>query len=268
MVRKKIRKDLLIRKTRTLLGEFLHPMLREVDRPRKRFLPQVIRGILFSGSLTMMDIARWVRDDCSDLFHRDKRLLNHLVGPEGDLTAAVGRYRQAASGHVSPDTALILDLTDLPKPRAKKMQYPDLVRDDSEGKLVQGYWCIEVYAHLKGKRILPLAMEAYGIPDPAVVSENVQIQRVVTAVHHDLGGNGIWVADRFYGSYADLAQLQARGCDGGVPPAGFPGLLAWIAHDRLPQRPERIKPRAIKRRPKPYSRLTRPRKEMRKVLSR
>jgi hypothetical protein len=186
----------LIRKTRTLLGEFLHPMLQKVDRPRKRFLPQVIRGILFSGSLTMMDIARWVRDDCSDLFHRDKRLLNHLVSPEGDLTAAVGRYRQAASGHVSPDTALILDLTDLAKPRAKKMQYLDLVRDGSESKLVKGYWCIEVYAHLKDKRILPLAMEAYGIPDPAVASENVQIQRVVTAVHHDLGGNGIWVADR------------------------------------------------------------------------
>ena len=196
MIRKKIRKDLLIRKTRMLLGEFLTPILDEVDRPRKRFLPQVIRGILFSGSLTMMDIARWVRDDCSDLFHRDKRLLNHLVSPEGDLTAAVRRYRQAASMHISPDTALILDLTDLAKPRAKKMQYLDLVRDGSESKLVKGYWCIEVYAYLKGKRILPLAMEAYGIPDPAVASENVQIQRVVTAVHHDLGGNGIWVADR------------------------------------------------------------------------
>jgi len=196
MIRKKIRKDLLIRKTRMLLGEFLTPMLDEVDRPRKRFLPQVIRGILFSGSLTMMDIAHWVRDDCSDLFHRDKRLLNHLVSPEGDLTAAVSRYRQAASVHVSPDTALILDLTDLAKPRARKMQYLDLVRDGSESKLVKGYWCIEVYAYLKGKRILPLAMEAYGIPDPAVGSENAQIQRVVTAVHHDLGGNGIWVADR------------------------------------------------------------------------
>lgn len=196
MIRKKVRKDLLIRRTRMLLGEFLTPLLEEVDRPRRRFLPQVIRGILFSGSLTMMDIARWVRDDCSDLFHRDKRLLNHLVSPEGDLTAAVSRYRQAASARVSPDTALILDLTDLAKPRARKMQYLDLVRDGSESKLVKGYWCIEVYAYLKGKRILPLAMEAYGIPDPAVGSENAQIERVVTAVHHDLAGNGIWVADR------------------------------------------------------------------------
>lgn len=196
MVQKRIRKDLLIHKTRTILGEFLQPMLDAMDKPRKRFLQQTIRGILFSGSLTVMDVAQWVHDDCSDLFYRDKRLLNHLVSPEGDLTTAVRRYRQAASVHISPDTLLILDLTDLAKPRARKMQYLDLVRDGSENKLVEGYWCIEAYAYLKDKRILPLAMEAYGIPDPAVGSENLQIQRVVTAVHEDLGGRGIWVADR------------------------------------------------------------------------
>ena len=196
MIRKKIRKDLLIRKTQRLLGEYLGPMLEEVDKPRKRFLQQVIRGILLSGSLVMLEICRWVRDDCSDLHHRDKRLLNHLVSPEGDLTAAVGRYRQAARSSIQADTALILDLTDLAKPRARKMPYLDLVHDGSENKLVQGYWCIEGYAYLPDKRILPLALDAYGIPDPAVGSENLQIQRVVTAVHQDLQGQGVWVADR------------------------------------------------------------------------
>ncbi len=44
-----IRKDLLIRKTRTLLGEFVRPRLEQVDKPRQRFLQQAIRGILFCG---------------------------------------------------------------------------------------------------------------------------------------------------------------------------------------------------------------------------
>lgn len=191
-----VRKDLLIRKTRMLLGEFLAPMLDVVDRPRKRFLQQVIRGILFSGSLVVMELGRWVRDSCSDRFYRDKRLLNHLVSPQGGLTAAVSRYRQAVSRYLQPDTALILDLTDLAKPRARRMQYVNLVRDGSEDKLVMGYWCIEVYAHLPHKRLIPLAMDVYGIDDPAVGSENLQIQRVVTAVHRDLQGQGVWVADR------------------------------------------------------------------------
>jgi len=188
-------KDVLIRKTRTFLSEFLRPMLAAVDKPRRRFLPQVLRGILYSGSLVMTEVGRWVRDDCSDLFHREKRLLNHLGSSEGDLTAAVRCYRQAVAAYVQPDTALILDLTDLAKPRAKKMPYLDLVRDGSEKELVKGYWCIEVYAYLKGKRVLPLALEAYGIPDPAVGSENLQLARVVTAVHRVLEGQGVWVAD-------------------------------------------------------------------------
>ncbi len=190
-----MRKDLLIRHTRSSLSEFVVPMLEVVDKPRKRFLQQAIRGILFSGSLVVMELGRWVRDDCSDSFHRTKRLLNHLVSPEGDLAVAVRCYRRAASAHIPADTPLILDLTDLAKPRARHMQYLDLVRDGSEKQLVKGYWCIETYAYLKNKRIMPLAMEVYGIPDPAVGSENLQLQRVITAIHEDLQGKGIWVAD-------------------------------------------------------------------------
>ena len=92
-----MRKDLLVRKTRELLGEFLAPMLDTVDKPRQRFLQQAIRGILFSGSLVVTDLCRWVRDDCSDRFYQVKRLLNHLDSPRGDLTEAVCQHRQAAA---------------------------------------------------------------------------------------------------------------------------------------------------------------------------
>lgn len=43
-------------------------------------------------------------------------------------------------------------------------------------------------------------------------------------------------------------------------------LLSWIANDLLPHRPNRIEPRAVKRRPKQYDRLNRPRHQMRKAL--
>ncbi|HUV70628.1 MAG TPA: IS4 family transposase [Terracidiphilus sp.] len=43
-------------------------------------------------------------------------------------------------------------------------------------------------------------------------------------------------------------------------------LLRWIAHDILPRRPNRIEPRAVKRRPKQYPLLNKPRHEMRKAL--
>jgi hypothetical protein len=43
-------------------------------------------------------------------------------------------------------------------------------------------------------------------------------------------------------------------------------LLAWIARDLLPHRPNRLEPRALKRRLKPYHLLNRPRIEMRRAL--
>jgi hypothetical protein len=45
-------------------------------------------------------------------------------------------------------------------------------------------------------------------------------------------------------------------------------LLRWIAHDLVPHRPDRLEPRAVKRRPKQYGLLNRPRSEMRKALLR
>jgi len=45
-------------------------------------------------------------------------------------------------------------------------------------------------------------------------------------------------------------------------------LLRWIADDILPDRPGRVEPRAVKRRPKQYALLNRPRHQMRKALLR
>ena len=43
-------------------------------------------------------------------------------------------------------------------------------------------------------------------------------------------------------------------------------LLGWIAKDEVPNRPNRVEPRVVKRRPKQYDLLNRPRRQMRKAL--
>lgn len=43
-------------------------------------------------------------------------------------------------------------------------------------------------------------------------------------------------------------------------------LLRWIAHDTVPDRPGRVEPRAVKRRPKQYGLLNKPRGQMRQEL--
>lgn len=191
-----LRKDFILCQTRNLLNEFMAPITEKADKPRQKFLRQAVGAILLSGSLIVTEFAHWIRDDCSDIFHRLKRLLNHLVSPGGDLTNVVAAYRQKVAPYIEPDTPIVIDLTDLAKPRARKMKYLNLVHDGSEDKRVNGYWCLEVYAHLKKKRILPLAMDVFSTDDPRVGSRNLQIERTVKAVNKALGGNGIWIADR------------------------------------------------------------------------
>jgi len=191
-----LRKDLILCKTRNLLNEFMAPITEKADKPRQKFLRQAVGAILLSGSLVVTEFAHWIRDDCSDIFHRLKRLLNHLVSPRGDLNKVVVAYRQKVAKYIEPETPIVIDLTDLAKPRARKMKYLNMVHDGSENKRVNGYWCLEVYAHLKKKRILPLAMDVFSTDDPRVGSRNLQIQRTVTAVNKAIACKGIWVADR------------------------------------------------------------------------
>lgn len=189
-------KDFVICKTRTKLCEFIGPITEPLDRPRKKFLRQIIGAILLSGSLVVTEIARWIRDDCSDRFYQMKRLLNHLISSEGSLSGAIDSYRWFMSRYIQQDTPMLIDITDIAKPRARRMKYLAMVRDGSEDKLVPGYWCVEVYAYLKGKRVVPLAMDVFSIEDPEIASQNVQIERTVKAVNEAINNKGVWVGDR------------------------------------------------------------------------
>ena len=215
-----LKRDYILNKTRSLLNEFIGPIVQKADKPRKKFIRHAVGAILLSGSLVVSEFARWIHDDCSDRFYRLKRLLNHLVSPRGDLRPLVGQYRESLAAYIQPDTPIIIDMTDLAKPRARKMKYLALVRDGSEHKLVPGYWCIEVYAHLKAKRILPLALDLYSVDDPAVGSQNLQIDRTVKAVSKALDGKGIWVADRGFDGINNYETWFSANCNSVVRQCG------------------------------------------------
>ena len=208
-----LKKDFILNNTRCLLNEYINPIINNTDKPRKKFLRQAIGAILVSGSLIVTEFSRFIHDDCSDIFYRVKRLLNHLVSPRGDLTDALRAYRESVATYIQQDTPIIIDLTDIAKPRARKMKYLAQVRDGSENKLVNGYWCVEVYAHLRKKRIFPLALDVYSIDDPAVGSQNLQIARTVKAVNKAVKGRGIWIADRGFDGLNIYETLFSLNCN-------------------------------------------------------
>jgi hypothetical protein len=178
------------------LQEFLHRFCPDLDKTRSKFFRQSLWGILLSRSLVVARWLPWIPDRCRQLFYRHKRLLNQLNSRDWDHQQVLQRYQQAWAKRVECDTPLIVDLTDLARPRARKLKYLALVRDGSnDGKLVSGYWCIEIYADWGHGRITPLCLHPYSIEDPAVLSENAQILRCVQQVFTATAGRGVLVMD-------------------------------------------------------------------------
>ena len=67
---------------------------------------------------------------------------------------------------IKDDTPIILDLSDIAKPFAKKMDYLATVRDGSTGRLVNGYWLVELYASLSRKNPVPILLESFSHAEP------------------------------------------------------------------------------------------------------
>jgi hypothetical protein len=104
--------------------------------------------------------------------------------------------RQAAP-RIEDDTLLVLDLSDLTKKHAEKMEYMAWVRDGSEKELGWGYWTLNIVgANTKGSKIVPLHGRLFLHAVPGHRSENEEIREAVGMVAEGVRKRGIWVMDR------------------------------------------------------------------------
>jgi hypothetical protein len=178
------------------LRRFLTRFCPTLDKTRQRFFRQSVFGILQSRSLVVARWVRCIRDRCRCPFYAQKRLLNQVKSADWDHRKVLAAYQKRWAERIEVDTPIIIDLCDLAKPRAKRMKYLALVRDGSEDKLVNGYWCLEVYAYLGKRSIVPLLLDPYGIDDPETIGENARILRGVWRVMEATAGRGVLVMDR------------------------------------------------------------------------
>lgn len=178
---------------RNRLGEmrrFLSCFCPILDKTRQRFFLQATFGTLMSGSLIVAQWVRCLKDRCKCPFYTQKRLLNQLKSSDWNHQEVLSEYQRHWGSKVEVDTPIIIDLTDLAKPRARKMKYLAYVRDGSQDKLIPGYWCLEAYAYFNKTCIVPLLLEPYSCDDPETMSENARILRgvgQVMAATEDLG---------------------------------------------------------------------------------
>jgi hypothetical protein len=101
------------------------------------------------------------------------------------------------ASRVFDEMVIALDLGDIRKRFATKMQYLGGIYDGSEREVGNGYWlCKCVAADIEHTRVIPLYCEAYSQKARGFLSENAQFFKAIDVVSRHVGSRGIWALDR------------------------------------------------------------------------
>lgn len=198
-------------KIKAQITRFAGRLTEGLGRVTRRWISEMLYGIQASKDVKVSEVARSLNEPIR-LIKTENRLCRNLASD--DLTGRINRWTSwEGAGAVDDDTVLALDLGDVRKSHAKKMEHLATVRDGSTGELVPGYWLIEVLAaHPCGEDVTPLYGELYAHAADDFASENAQILKAVGVVNAATKRRGIWAIDRG----GDRRSLLIPFLDGGV----------------------------------------------------
>lgn len=190
-----------VKLTNTIIGQyrhefnqFLQPYLQFMDQPRKKILPRLLEGILSSGSCLIAEAARSFKPAC--LFTLERQFLRTLVSPQWDESNLWVAHLREVGKQIQEHTLINVDISDLAKPYAQKLQALATVRDGSKKQLTKGYWMLSMTAALDNHRILPLAQEVFSQESDEFKSQNDILFFWMECLLIVTKGKGTFVIDR------------------------------------------------------------------------
>jgi hypothetical protein len=161
----------------------------------RRFVAEIIFGIQARGSVRLTEVGRALGEKIS--LKKTEERLSRQLGRRGLERRIQRRLIEQASARIEEDTLLVLDLSDVTKKYAEKMENMGRVRDGSEKELAWGYWTLNIVgANTKGTKIVPLYGRLFSHVVEGHESENIEIRDAIGEVAEVLGRRGIWVMDR------------------------------------------------------------------------
>jgi hypothetical protein len=177
------------------LTKFSTELCEGLSRPLEKFVGQMLFGIQAGQDVKLSNIARSLKEEIP-LIKTEDRLSRNLraVELEGELTPQLAKM---ASERVGANTVLCLDLSDIRKEYAQKMEYLAPVHDGSTGEVHAGYWLCDITgAEVNGSEIVPVYQKLYSAEAKDFTSENVEVLAGVDLVRAHTQGRGIWAVDR------------------------------------------------------------------------
>ncbi len=183
-------------KIKAKITRFSHKISEGHKKPLRKWILQMLYGMQASKDVKLSNIARSLNEEIP-LIKTETRLSRNLG--RRDLTEWINdKLVAAGSRKIQQETVIALDLSDLDKPYAEKMEYLAYVRDGSTGETrSKGYWLLDVLgADVEGEDLIPLYGELYSQDAAGFKSENRQILNAMDCVMKGIGQKGIWAIDR------------------------------------------------------------------------
>ncbi len=182
-----------------------------LKKPQKKFVLQMLFGILAARDVKLSNIARSLQEKIP-LIKTENRLSRQTK--KSDLTQHIISFLVTNSANlIKDDTVLAIDISDITKEYTTKMEHLALVRNGSKDEVKTGYWLIEILgADVKGERLIPLLTELYSQKARDFESENTQILRAIDSVRQVTKDKGIWVIDRGGDRKRLIGKLLRHSC--------------------------------------------------------
>jgi hypothetical protein len=191
-----LKRKALIESISSNLHGFLKKIAQNLSVPDKKFLRDSLIGLIRCGKPVVCQMARHLPNQKTKFLSRLDRLEAHLVKDSDFDNKIKAELPSNWLPFITDDTPIILDLSDIAKPFAKKMDYLATVRDGSTGKLVNGYWLVELYASLSRKNPVPVLVEPFSHEEPESPGQNPVVIKAIHKIFELTDNRGVLVVDR------------------------------------------------------------------------
>ena len=191
-----LKRKALIESISSNLHDFLKKIGSNLSVPDKKFLRDGLVGLIRCGKPIVCQMARQLPNQQTKFLSRLDRLEAHLVKNNDFDNKLKAELPEFWLPFMKDDTPIVLDLSDIAKPFAKKMDYLATVRDGSTSELVNGYWLVELYASLSRKNPVPVLLEAFSHEEPYSPGQNPVVLAAVHKVFKLTDNRGVLVVDR------------------------------------------------------------------------
>lgn len=177
------------------ISKFSGIIAKDFSKAKKKLIKEMLYGIQASKDVKLSNVSRALNEPIA-LIKTEDRLSRNL--DDADFTEGINnQICRLGSSKVLEDMVIAIDLGDIRKKYADKMEYLCGIYDGSENKVGNGYWlCKAVAADIEHKQVIPLYLEAYSQEALDFKSENAQLFKVIDTVSTYIGNKGIWAMDR------------------------------------------------------------------------